>query len=279
MSILVSLWTDWFLSAICLAVAALIPVVYLVLKSTTKRPTFLEPNIFKELPLIDKKVLSYNTRLFRFGLPTKDTLLGLPIGQHITFKAKDGDGKDFFRPYTPTTDDDTPGHVDFVIKVYPEGKMSQHLDKMDVGQTMLFKGPKGRYQYQEGSLHAIGMLAGGTGVTPMFQVANAILKNPADKTQITLLFANVSADDILIEEELTNLQALSPQFKVHYVLNKPPPGWTGAEGFISSELIKSHFPPPGEGVKILRCGPLPMNKAMKAHLDALGYTPDMQFEF
>lgn len=279
MSLLVSLWNDWFLSVICLAVAALIPVVYLVLRSTTKRPTFLEPNLFKELPLIDKKVLSYNTRLFRFGLPTKDTLLGLPIGQHITFKAKDGDGKDFFRPYTPTTDDDTPGHVDFVIKVYPEGKMSQHLDKMEVGQTMLFKGPKGRYQYQQGSLRAIGMLAGGTGVTPMYQVANAILKNPADKTQITLLFANVSADDILIEEELTNLQALSPQFKVHYVLNKPPPGWTGAEGFISSELIKKYFPLPGEGVKILRCGPLPMNKAMKAHLDALGYTPEMQFEF
>ena len=194
----------------------------------------------------------------RFGLPTKDTLLGLPIGQHITFKAKGDDGKDFFRPYTPTTDDDTPGHVDFVIKVYPEGKMSQHLDKMEVGQTMLFKGPKGRYQYQQGSLDAIGkfkhgctmlrsnircdhtsystiivhmtmhmfaagMLAGGTGVTPMYQVANAILKNPADKTEITLLFANVSADDILIEEELTNLQALSPQFKVTTVLTIYPP--------------------------------------------------------
>ena len=133
--------------------------------------------------------------------------------------------------------------------------MSQHLDKMEVGQTMLFKGPKGRYTYEKGSLDAIGdplntqldsaqtagchaghnlhhavchstrltkyalwptgMLAGGTGVTPMYQVANAILKNSADKTKITLLFANVSADDILIEEELTNLQALSPQFQVY----------------------------------------------------------------
>lgn len=65
------------------------------------------------------------------------------------------------------------------------------------------------------------MLAGGTGVTPMYQVANAILKNPADKTKITLLFANVSADDILIEEELSNLQALSPQFQV-YICTMPP---------------------------------------------------------
>ena len=67
--------------------------------------------------------------------------------------------------------------------------------------------------------------------------------------------------------------------QVHYVLNNPPKGWTGASGFISSDLIKAHLPAPGEGVKILRCGPLPMNKAMKAHLDALGYTADMQFEF
>jgi len=29
-----------------------------------------------------------------------------------------------------------------------------------------------------------GMLAGGTGATPMYQVLNAILKNPADKTKV-----------------------------------------------------------------------------------------------
>jgi cytochrome-b5 reductase len=30
---------------------------------------------------------------------------------------------------------------------------------------------------------------------------------------------------------------------------------------------------------ILRCGPLPMMKAMEAHLDALGYAADQQFQF
>lgn len=59
-----------------------------------------------------------------------------------------------------------------------------------------------------------GMIAGGTGVTPMYQVAKAILKDATDKTQISLLFANVSADDILIEDLLSELQAESQQFKV-----------------------------------------------------------------
>jgi NAD(P)H-flavin reductase len=36
----------------------------------------------------------------------------------------------------------------------------------------------------------IGMVAGGTGITPMLQIASAILKDPKDNTKIKLLFAN-----------------------------------------------------------------------------------------
>jgi cytochrome-b5 reductase len=31
--------------------------------------------------------------------------------------------------------------------------------------------------------------------------------------------------------------------------------------------------------QVLRCGPPPMNKAMAAHLEELGYTKEMQFQF
>ena len=34
------------------------------------------------------------------------------------------------------------------------------------------------------------MIAGGSGITPMLQVLNAILKDPNDQTQCFLLFAN-----------------------------------------------------------------------------------------
>jgi hypothetical protein len=43
-------------------------------------------------------------------------VIGLPIGSHITIAAKDAEGKDVMRPYTPVTDDSSKGHVDFVIK-------------------------------------------------------------------------------------------------------------------------------------------------------------------
>ena len=65
MGLLVAVWDDWFLIVICLAVLAPLPVIYGFLKLTTRVSVFLDPAMFKELPLIDKKVLSYNTRLFR----------------------------------------------------------------------------------------------------------------------------------------------------------------------------------------------------------------------
>lgn len=39
----------------------------------------------------------------------------------------------------------------------------------------------------------------GTGITPMLQVADHILDNPADRTKVSLLFANVSEGDILLK--------------------------------------------------------------------------------
>jgi len=41
---------------------------------------------------------------------------------------------------------------------------------MKVGDYLSVKGPKGRFKYQVGQVRAFGMLAGGSGITPMFQV-------------------------------------------------------------------------------------------------------------
>ena len=128
--------------------------------------------------------------------------------------------------------------MDFVIKVYPGGAMSQAVDALKIGDSLLFKGPKGRFQYAPNSHRAIGMLAGGTGITPMFQVAQAILKDPNDRTQVSLVSANLTEDDILLRDELDAYAAKHPNFSVHYVLNTAPKGWAGGVGFVTKETIK-----------------------------------------
>ena len=37
----------------------------------------------------------------------------------------------------------------------------------------------------------VGLVAGGTGITPMYQLIKAIFKNPNDKTKVSLVYGNV----------------------------------------------------------------------------------------
>ncbi|XP_021720626.1 NADH--cytochrome b5 reductase 1-like [Chenopodium quinoa] len=253
---------------------------YLSNKSESKLKSCLDPETFKEFKLVKRTELSHNVAKFRFALPSSDSVLGLPIGQHISCRGKDANGEDVMKAYTPTTLDSDVGYFELVIKMYPQGRMSHHFREMREGDYLSVKGPKGRFKYQPGQVRAFGMLAGGTGITPMFQVARAILENPSDKTKVQLIYANVTYDDILLKEELDNFPHSFPdQFSVYYVLNEPPEEWSGGVGFVSAKMIQDHCPEPASDIQILRCGPPPMNKAMAAHLEALGYTSEMQFQF
>ncbi|CAM6091220.1 unnamed protein product [Calypogeia fissa] len=245
-----------------------------------RKKAVLDPNEWKKFKLSKKIQVSHNVVKLRFDLPTPTSVLGLPIGQHVSCRGKDLQGEVVMKPYTPTTLDSDVGHFDLVVKVYAQGRMSGYLGRMKEGDFLEAKGPKGKFRYTPNQVRAFGMLAGGTGITPMFQVARAILENPTDKTKIHLIYANVTADDILLKEELDTFAKIYPdRFTVYYVLNEPPAGWEGGVGFVSQDMIKTHLPPPAEDIKILRCGPPGMNKAMQAHKDALGYTKEMQFQF
>ncbi|KAH9620653.1 hypothetical protein KSS87_006374 [Heliosperma pusillum] len=188
---------------------------------SSKKKGCLDPENFKEFKLVKKTQLSHNVAKFTFGLPTPTSVLGLPIGQHISCRGKDSQGEEVMKAYTPTTLDCDVGRFELVIKMYPQGRMSHHFREMKVGDYLSVKGPKGRFKYQPGQVRAFGMLAGGSGITPMYQVSRAILENPNDKTKVFLIYANVTSEDILLKEELDSLAKTYPdRFKVYYVLNQ-----------------------------------------------------------
>jgi cytochrome-b5 reductase len=132
-------------------------------------------------------------------------------------------GKEVVRSYTPITLDDVPGHFELLIKAYPQGNASRYMDALKVGDRAPFRGPKGRFLYRQNMAKAVGMIAGGTGLTPILQVIKAILRDPQDTTKVSLIFANVTEDDILLHQELLELAKKHPsQFRVYFVLNEVP---------------------------------------------------------
>lgn len=277
----------------------------IILDGREKKKTLLDPNAKYPLKLIKKEKLSHDTRLFRFELPSAQHCLGLPIGQHIYLSAKIN-GSLVVRPYTPTSSDEDLGHMDLVVKVYhanvhpkfPEGgKMTQHLESLQIGDTIDVRGPSGLLQYlDKGSFSVredkkaeprtvqaarVSMIAGGTGITPMLQLVRAVFRDPEDKTCLSLLFANQTEDDILLRAELEAVQKEHPdRFKLWYTVDRPTEGWTYSSGFINAEIIEKALFPPADDNLVLLCGPPPMiNFACLPNLDKLGYNQAMRFSY
>ncbi|XP_022944291.1 NADH--cytochrome b5 reductase 1-like isoform X1 [Cucurbita moschata] len=224
---------------------------YFYITKKSKPQGCLDPDNFKEFKLVKRKQLSHNVAKFRFSLPTPTSILGLPIGQHMSCRGKDSEGEEVVKPYTPTSLDTDVGYFDLVIKMYPQGRMSHHFREMREGDFLAVKGPKGRFKYEANEVEAFGMLAGGTGITPMFQVARAILENPVDHTNVHLIYANATYEDILLKEELDSLASRFPsRFSVYYVLDQPPEGWDGGVGFVTEEMIRLHCPGPSPNVRV-----------------------------
>ncbi|KAF8912843.1 NADH-cytochrome b5 reductase [Gymnopilus junonius] len=253
-------------SAIILATAFLAK----VLHSGRTKP--LDPNKWKEFPLEKVTKVSPNTAIYRFTLPHIQDVLGLPIGQHISVSAEIN-GKIVTRSYTPISNDDDRGRFDLIIKTYEKGNISKHVSLLKIGQTIRVKGPKGNFTYTPNMVNHLSLIAGGTGISPMIQVIRAALRNPFDRTTVTLIYANVNEEDILLKDDLEELQDVNElKFKIFYVLNNPPPGWKGGVGFVTKEHIKEHLPnPAATDSKILICGPPPMVSAMKKNLEELKY--------
>lgn len=190
---------------------------------------------------------------------------------------------------------DARGYLELMIKAYPKGPMSQHIHNLKPGDSLDFKGPIPKYPWTANKHAHVVLIAGGTGITPMYQLVRKITSDPRDKTKITLVFGNIGPDDILLRERFAQLEAERPhQFKAFYALEKPPPDWAGVKGYITKELLQKACPDPKEGgdVKIFVCGPGPMYKAisgpkkgpkdqgeLEGILKEMGYSKDQVFKF
>jgi len=276
---------------------------------TAETEAFLDPGVFKACPLIQKEALSHDTKRFRFALTHPDQPLGLPVGHHLYLRATIHNEM-VMRPYTPTSLTTERGSFELVVKIYrahedPKhplgGKMSQFLDRLHIGDTMDVKGPLGRLVYRgrgwfesRGSRHfpqpksRLGMIAGGTGITPIYQLLRTIHEDAFDTTRASLLFANKTPEDILLRPELDRLardaeqrlphgEAHNAWFQTWYTVDRiplehGPESWPYDVGHINSNMVAAHLPPPGPETLILICGPPPLVEyAAKPALEKLGY--------
>ncbi|KAI8617084.1 hypothetical protein BC830DRAFT_1115248 [Chytriomyces sp. MP71] len=262
-------------------------------------PALNDPKEFKAFTLSKIEKLTPTTSRFTFDLPEGATELGLPTASCLVTRFVKGvkeDGKldQVIRPYTPIEDpaNGYTGTFDLVVKVYPNGPMSNHIFGLKRGDTLEMKGPILKYKYEPNTLEHVGLIAGGTGITPMLQIIQRALADPKDHTKLTLLFANVKEEEIILRDYIDELaKKHKDRFNVYFTVDKPSDKWTGGSGYVSEEMLTSLMPKPGAG-KVFVCGPGPFYahvSGTKAKdytqgeigglLSKLGYSKDDVFKF
>lgn len=264
---------------------------------------------WSDVPLLDRIPCGTGGTSFilRFGLPDTTKPMGLTTCACILAAAElesndNGEKVDVIRPYTPISTNDQVGCFDLLIKDYGEnGWLSSYMcQDLPIGGTIKFKHIDFNVKIPAPFTHKkIGMIAGGTGITPMIQALHAILGKGADAQQqskteeCTLLYGSRNSDDILGGEMLKKWSEDDNRFNYVDVLSNEPENSTfkgGERGFIDKEKIQKYLPPASDGddVIIFVCGPPimyellcgPRNEAeVTGILGELGYSSSQVFKF
>ena len=155
---------------------------------------------------------------------------------------------------------------------------------MKPGDSLLFAAALQSHQWKPNSVPHVTLIAGGCGVTPIYQLARAILSNPEDKTKVTLVYGANREEDILLKQELDAFQEeYSGRFQAVYAVSQPAEGSMVGKGRVEKELLRE-FVRPDDGMVFLS-GPPAMEKALrgdgktKGILEELGYGRDQIHSF
>lgn len=285
--------TKYFLPALGAVGAVGLAMHYSSSRIFNESKTFTGGDEWVDLKLKEAIKLSSNTKHYIFELKNPEDVSGLVNASCLLAKYVTPKGSNVVRPYTPISDVNQKGTIEFVIKTYPEGKFSKHFDELKPNDTVSFKGPIVKWKWEPNQFKNISLIGGGTGITPLYQLIHEITNNPQDKTHVDLYYGNLSKDDILLKKELDSIAAKhKDQVNVHYFLDKAPENWEGQTGHITKDYLKEHLPAPSGDSKIYVCGPPGLYKAVSGnknsptdqgevtgYLAELGYTKDHVYKF
>ncbi|KAJ3020974.1 hypothetical protein HKX48_009447 [Thoreauomyces humboldtii] len=224
-----------------------------------QRPSALSsPNAFRTYQLASRTIASSlqslrpTHRLVFSLMDPEDEVFFLP-GQCVILQHIDEDGEVVTRMYTPYRCRNR-GTLDLFVKSMFGGAMSAHLREC---KAIRIRGPFTHAdalnpRRKNGCWDAVGMVAGGSGLTPMLLIIDYHLRysdrdptTGGPSTTLHLLNINHSDIDMFGEAELTTAQAASKgRLKVTHLCSTitNPTHYAGQTGHLDSSILSSTMP-------------------------------------
>ena len=182
------------------------------------------------------EIITHNsdTKTYTFDLTSP---VFFRAGQYVTVRAKVGDSL-VARPYAISSSPMQGLNKKLSVTVKKAGFFSNYLyDNAKVGDKMEIGDPSGEFYYESiTDTNHILAIAGGSGITPFYSLAQSIADGTEDCT-LTLIYGAKTASDLVFKAELDKL--VSDKFNVVYVLSEEE--HEGCEkGVITKELLSKY---------------------------------------
>ena len=180
------------------------------------------------------------------------------------------DGKLIARPVTlscgPAMTLD--GKIQLTVKrVEQDAFLSAYIhENWKIGDQVETSGPQGTFFYEPlRDAKRVIAVAGGSGITPVFAMANAIADGDEDFEMI-ILYGSRTREDILFQDEFAEIMNRTDKVKLVNVLSEEAEGCE--HGFITADLIRKYA---GEGVySVFAAGSQGMYKFLDGEAEKLG---------
>jgi cytochrome-b5 reductase len=122
-----------------------------------------------------------------------------------------------------------------------------------------------------GTAQSLGLIAGGTGVTPVLQA----LRAAQQLQQVSVLCSSTTPEEAQTAHEL--IHGVHKSARVAHTITGDcvPNGWTDFTRQLDASMLKDTMPPPGPLTCVLVSGPVGLMGAVRGALFGLGYTANM----
>ena len=203
---------------------------------------------------------------------------GNAAGQHLDVRLTAPDGYTATRSYSIASSGPT-NRVTLAVDKLPDGEVSPYLvDEVRAGDMLEVHGPLGAFfvwapAAETGDTRPVQLIAGGSGVVPLFAMARAH-DEADDPTPFRLLYSARTPADVYFADELHALAAASAPFRLDLVYTRrTPEGWPTPAGRIMREALAVAVVPATERPRVYVCGSTGFVERVADWLVELGHDP------
>jgi len=225
--------------------------------SAAQQQECLPPEKKQLYPVLKNEQVSSDSHILTVGLPENRELLG-------SYYNDEEEKGVLSKSYSPISHPNQPDWFQLLVKAYPPqkgGGVGAYICSLKEGKTLEAKVKAERKMHSSphvlGRWKHIGLVAGGTGIAPLYQVL-VILLQAKEECNIHVLSINRKEEDILMKKELDQIAKDHPNVSVTYSLTGTVDDESCQQfqlGRGTVDLARKALPDPSlDGVMVLICG-------------------------